>query len=105
MTCTLNVINANTLELTGDLELDQLPQLIAAGEKHIAGHAGKTLYFDLAKWGHAKSTVLSLLLTWLRSAKKYQVKIIYLNPPVALVGLAQVSSLDKLLFAEALAAA
>jgi ABC-type transporter Mla MlaB component len=105
MTCSLSVVTADTLQITGDLDIDQLPQLIAEMEKLIAARNGQTLYIDLAQWGHAKSTVLSLLLTWLRCAKKFQVKLVYLNPPTALIGLAQVSSLDKLLFAEALAAA
>lgn len=105
MTSTLTVINADTLALTGELDLDLLPQLVAGGEKLIAEHRGQTLYIDLASWGHAKSAVLSLLLTWMRSAKKADVKLVYLNPPTALIGLAQVSSLDKLLFSEALAAA
>lgn len=105
MNCSLTAINSNTLQLRGELDMDQLAVLIESGEKFIIQNAGKTLYIDLANWGHAKSTVLSLLLTWLRMAKKHQVKLVYLHPSVALIGLAQVSSLDKLLFAEALAAA
>lgn len=105
MTCSLNVVTANTFQLTGDLDVDQLPQLVAQGEKLIAERTGETVQIDLAEWGHAKSMVLSLLLTWLRCAKKSQVKLVYLNPPGALIGLAQVSSLDKLLFADALAGA
>jgi ABC-type transporter Mla MlaB component len=105
MTTSLEVINSNTVQLSGELDMDQLATLIESGEKLIAQYSGNTLYIDLANWGHAKSTVLSLLLTWFRAAKKYQVKLVYLNPPTALIGLAQVSSLDKLLFAEALAVA
>jgi ABC-type transporter Mla MlaB component len=105
MACALNAVKPDTFELSGEFDADQLPALVAEGEKLIAAQSGQTLYIDLASWAHAKSTVLSLLLAWLRCAKKHQVKLVYLNPPVALVGLAQVSSLDKILFSHALSGA
>lgn len=101
MTSALNAVDSNTFELTGDFSLEQLPLLVLEGEELISSQAGKALKIDLSQWEHAKSTVLSLLLTWLRSAKKNQVSLQYINAPKALIGLAQVSGLDTILFAQA----
>lgn len=105
MTNALKILSDHSAELCGEFEIEELPQLLAEGEAFIAARAGKSLSIDLAKWLHAKSMILSLLLAWFRCARKHKVKLVYLNPPEALLGLAQVSSLDKVLFAEALAVA
>jgi ABC-type transporter Mla MlaB component len=105
MATSLKVLSPTSAELYGEFVINDLPQLLAEGEQFIAANPGQMLTIDLAKWLHARSMILSLLLAWFRCAKKHKVKLVYLNPPEALLGLAQVSSLDKLLFADALSAA
>jgi ABC-type transporter Mla MlaB component len=105
MASSLKILCEHSAELDGDFVIEQLPQLLAAGEAFISAHAGQSLSIDLAKSSHAKSIILSLLLSWLRCAKKHNVKLLYLHPPQALMGLAKISSLDKVLFGETSAAA
>ncbi len=81
-------------QLHGDLSFDTATQLLVQSQAMFAGES--TLELDLSGVTHADSAGLSLLIEWLRQAKRQGKSLRYLSLPLQLQALADVSEVKSL---------
>ncbi len=94
---TATVIKADNgnAEVSGELCFATVSMLRPLGIKLLATHP--YLQFDFQKVVRSDSSALALLTAWMRYAKKNHKTIEFINLPVQLLEMAQLSRLDKIL--------
>lgn len=88
--------NADTLLLTGDVTSQNVVSLRTKGESVIRQMTSRGT-IDLAGLSSANTITLSLLLSWLRFAKRSNVSLIINQSPGKLFDMARVSGLELVL--------
>lgn len=86
----------NRLRLTGDLSFCSVPALREQALP-LLQQAEDTLEIDLSGVGRSDSAGLALLVEWMRTAKRLNKSLRYLNIPMQMLAIARVSSLDQIL--------
>lgn len=91
------IINDNVLTLSGVLDHQSVLDASPQGQLWLETATAQDCYLDLGWVTYSNSAGIALLLSWLRTARKYKknLRIIYL--PDNILTLAQVSGLDDLL--------
>ncbi|MFD2229679.1 STAS domain-containing protein [Alkalimarinus sediminis] len=92
----VTVQNADTLLLTGDVTAQNVVALRAKGEAMIQSLHSKSV-INLSGLCSANTITLSLLLSWLRFAKRSNVSLTISQPPNTLFDMARVSGLELVL--------
>jgi phospholipid transport system transporter-binding protein len=96
MTAEVRVQNTNQLILEGDVTAENSVALRNTGEEIIRRMTSRGS-IDLAALSSANTITLSLLLSWLRSAKHNNVSLTITRPPGKLFDMARVSGLESIL--------
>ncbi|MBI3774483.1 MAG: STAS domain-containing protein [Gammaproteobacteria bacterium] len=82
--------------LTGDLDFNDVPQLLSAGTSMFA-HEGARLVLDLSGVRRTTSVGLALMVEWLRRARQANKSIEFQNVPAQMLAMAKISGLDGIL--------
>ncbi len=82
--------------LTGDLDFDDVPQLLDASAAMFA-HEGARLVMDLSGVRRTTSVGLALMVEWLRRARHTNKSIEFHNVPAQMLSMAKISGLDGIL--------
>jgi phospholipid transport system transporter-binding protein len=82
--------------LTGDLDFDDVPQLLSASTSMFA-HEGARLVVDLSGVRRTTSVGLALMVEWLRRARHANKSIEFHNVPAQMLAMAKISGLDGIL--------
>jgi len=85
------------LQLTGEISHQSASEAISRLSESIVAHSGKDLAVDLSGLASVNSTVLSVLLTGLRVAKKNSCKLEYNNLSERLYSMARVGGVESIL--------
>ena len=88
--------------LTGDLDFNDVPQLLSASMSMFAG-TGAHLVVDLSGVGRTTSVGLALMVEWLRRARQANKSIEFQNVPAQMLAMAKISGLDGILMPPAMA--
>lgn len=89
--------SAESMKLTGVVNLNNLTRLRRQGEEIISQTAAQTITLNLAEMKSTSSFSLSLLLCWIRYAAKQNKTIRVTKMPVALENLAALYNLKGIL--------
>lgn len=82
------------LQVTGDINFDTVVALREEGDRYIQkASADDILTFDLSAAQYVDSSILPLLISWLRSGQSHQVQVGFSNVPSALQQIAKVCGL------------
>lgn len=92
----INSVSQQLFSLSGELRFDNVVALKQQGEQLLA-NAGQDCEVDLAGVTRAGSAAVSLLLSWLRYASAANISLVFSHLPADLLGVAQVSGIDKIL--------
>ena len=95
MTAQINKLGDGRMQLTGVLNLDSVNALL--GEIEALDYDTPSLTVDLKTVERADSAGVALLVAWMRSARRAQRDIRFLNMPAQMLNIARVSGLDSLL--------
>jgi len=82
--------------LSGDLDFDDVPQLLGAGASMFA-HESACLVLDLSGVRRTTSVGLALMVEWLRRARQANKSIEFQNVPAQMLAMAKISGLDGIL--------
>lgn len=96
-------VSGNVLAASGEADFDAAAALAARGCEWLSEQAeGSVVCFDLCGVNRASSAALSVMLEWLRCARRYRLDVesVRLSPPLA--RLTSMAGLDRLLPLEAL---
>ena len=85
-----------TLSLSGAVGREQVVELRARGELLLAGYAGSRLTLDLGESTALDSSLVALLLAWLRCARGRGLTLELSNCPQSLLQLLELYGLDQL---------
>lgn len=96
MAAEINTRDAGTLVLEGNVTSENVVALRSKGEGIICQMSSKGV-IDLAGLASANTITLSLLLSWLRFAKRSNVSLKINQPPSKLFDMARVSGLELIL--------
>lgn len=91
-------IQPGQLQLTGDVNFNTAASLKLAGEKLLSN--SQTAQIDLTKIEHYDSSIISLLLSWLRFAKKNKIQLNFIGLPQRLLTMIRINNVEKLLRVE-----
>lgn len=82
--------SGNRLQLTGDVTMSTISQLLAGGLFPVDTKAdGNELQIDLSGLGKVDSSAVSLMLSWMREAKQGNLQVRFVNVPENLASLAK----------------
>jgi len=96
MVAEVNARSSDTLLLAGDVTSENVVSLRAKGES-VIGKMTSRGTIDLAGLCSANTITLSLLLSWLRFAKRRNVSVVISQSPGKLFDMARVSGLESVL--------
>ncbi|MBI3562710.1 MAG: STAS domain-containing protein [Gammaproteobacteria bacterium] len=82
--------------LSGELNMQTVPELFASSQSLFAGLQGK-ISIDLQQVTRSDSAGLALLIAWMRMAQARSFEVCYQHLPKQMLQIAQVSELDKIL--------
>lgn len=82
------------MQVSGDVTMSTASALFAEGLKSVGNN---TLVIDLSQLGKVDSSAVSLMLVWLRAAKRNQVKLRFEKVPANLLSLASLYGVAELL--------
>jgi phospholipid transport system transporter-binding protein len=89
---------ADVLRLTGALDFESLPGVIAESEKYIARpDLPQRLTIDFSDVAAVDSSAVALLLEWLRRAREKGVALEFANLPANLLALAQLYGVREMI--------
>lgn len=91
------IINDNVLTLSGVLDHQSVLDASPQGQLWLGTSATQECYLDLGLVTYSNSAGIALLLSWLRTARKYKKNLRIISLPDNISALAQVSGLDELL--------
>lgn len=98
MAAKINVsIDDSVLSLSGVLDHHSVLDAIQQGQLWLRTSTEQDCYLDLGLVTYSNSAGIALLLSWLRTARKYKKKLRFISLPENISALAQVSGLDELL--------
>jgi phospholipid transport system transporter-binding protein len=96
MTYLLQTTESGVIRLSGEIAVDDAPQVREQAERLLAGHPGSVVV-DLSGLQSAHSAMLSVLLCLLRFADKQKKSLSFRGVPRPLYDLSRVSGLNKVL--------
>lgn len=91
----LQSLERGTARLSGELTFESVPSLVDAIDELLNG--ADTLALDLSGVSRSDSAGLALLVSWQRRACLKNKKIVFAGLPEQLLGLVQVSGVEKIL--------
>jgi phospholipid transport system transporter-binding protein len=83
--------------LSGDLDFDTVPVLLAQGAVMFAQQTGGPLMVDLSGVKRTTSVGVALMIDWLRRARNAQTSIEFHNVPAQMLAMAKLSGLESIL--------
>ncbi len=86
---------AGKARLSGELTFESVPSLVDAVDELLG--SADTLELELSGVSHSDSAGLALLVSWQRRARLKNKKIVFAGLPEQLIGLVQVSGVEKIL--------
>jgi phospholipid transport system transporter-binding protein len=92
--------SGDSLQITGDLTIETLPQWIAAATGYVTENkqtAPQKVIVDFSQVDAIDSAAIALLLSWRRAAVKYNRDIQFTNLPENLIELAAVYGVSEIL--------
>jgi len=90
-------IEGNMLTLSGVLDHQSVLDVTGQGQLWLSNLTAQDCYLDLGSVTYSNSAGIALLLSWLRTARKYKKNLRIISLPENILTLAQVSGLDELL--------
>ena len=91
---TLKVVEGGIVKVQGPLTFNSILPLLAQGEQILSTQ--QTIVFDMQAVTQSDSAGLSLLIAWLRMAKKVGCAIQFKNIPLQLAAIVKVCGLEKI---------
>jgi phospholipid transport system transporter-binding protein len=95
MAAQIKQLGDGRMQLDGVLNLDSVPALLS--EVDALSYDTPSLTVDLRTVEHADSAGVALLVAWMRSARRAERDIRFLNMPAQMLNIARVSGLDAIL--------
>jgi len=99
----IKIVDENTVEVSGQCELNDLQQLRNSLEQRVEACEGRALHLDMGKFTSVSSAVLSVILCLLRHARAHQCELKILSMPPKLYDMARVGGLEAIIPSEAVA--
>ncbi len=97
MTFRLESGDKGLIRISGEVSVDESPQLLAEVESLISQMSDNEVIVDLQALKNAHSAILSALLGMVRHAKAKDKSLFFIEIPTRLFDLSRVSGLDKVL--------
>jgi anti-anti-sigma factor len=97
MTFRLDSDKKGLINLSGEVSVNESPQLLAQAEKLISQMGAKEIVVNLRDLNNAHSAILSVLLGMVRYANSQKKLLFFIEIPTRLFDLSRVSGLDKVL--------
>ena len=82
--------------ISGELTFATVPRLVQSAGMEF-GSGQERLQIDLGGVSHADSAGLALLISWLRQARRQEIRILFCRVPEQLLKIARVSGLETVL--------
>ncbi|HCS64277.1 MAG TPA: anti-anti-sigma factor [Cellvibrio sp.] len=90
-------INDCVMTLSGVLDHQSVLDITQQGQLWLSNSTAQDCLLDLGSVTYSNSAGIALLLSWLRTARKYKKNLQIISLPKNILTLAQVSGLDELL--------